>query len=296
MALTANLLEKNDEAIVFVSNLDQKISEELLWELFVQAGPVLSVFMPRDKITGDHQGYGFVEFKTEVDADYAIKILHLIKLYNRPIKITKSSNQRKVHDIGANIFIGNLDIDVDEKRLYDAFSTFGPIINAKVMRDPVSGVSKGFGFVSYDNFESSDKAVEKMHNQFFSNKIISVEYGIKKGTKGERHGSAAERLLAANRVTNVDTGISYGITNKNFFEETPLVVPKSLMPKANPKQANGANLNNSMGGFNQGQNQTYAPGTMGDVDVKPSMGHQNSNNRPKFPPLPKFPNFPAPKP
>ena len=226
MSLTANLQEKNEEAIVFVSNIDQKVTEELLWELFVQAGPVVSVFMPRDKITGDHQGYGFIEFKTESDADYAIKILHLIKLYTRPIKITKSSNQRKVHDIGANIFIGNLDIDVDEKRLYDAFSAFGPIINARIMRDPVTGIPKGFGFVSYDHFESSDKAIEKMHNQFFSNKVISVEYAIKKGTKGERHGSAAERLLAANRVGNVDMGVGYGIGGME--EGVELVVPKSI--------------------------------------------------------------------
>jgi len=39
------------------------------------------VHIPRDKITNEHQGYGFVEFKTEEDADYAIKILHFIKLY-----------------------------------------------------------------------------------------------------------------------------------------------------------------------------------------------------------------------
>ena len=43
----------------------------------------MSVYIPRDKVTGDHNGYAFVEFKTELDADYAIKIMHMIKLYNR---------------------------------------------------------------------------------------------------------------------------------------------------------------------------------------------------------------------
>ncbi len=91
MALASNIIEKNDEAIIFCTNLDQKVTEELLWEFFIQVGPVVSVFMPRDKITGDHQGYGFVEFKTEEDADYAIKIMHSIRIYNRPIKISKAS-------------------------------------------------------------------------------------------------------------------------------------------------------------------------------------------------------------
>jgi len=31
-------------------------------------------------------------------------------------------------DVGANIFIGNLDPDIDEKLLYDTFSAFGVIL------------------------------------------------------------------------------------------------------------------------------------------------------------------------
>ena len=38
-----------------------------------------------------------------------------------------SANQRNL-DIGANIFIGNLDPEVDEKLLYDTFSAFGVIL------------------------------------------------------------------------------------------------------------------------------------------------------------------------
>ena len=60
----------------------------------------------------------------------------------------------------------------------------------------MSGVSKGFGFVHYDNFESSDKAIEQMNNQLFSGQVISVEYAFKENSKGERHGCQAERFLA----------------------------------------------------------------------------------------------------
>ena len=40
--------------------------------------------MPKDRVTQTHQGYGFVEFLSEEDADYAIKILNMIKLYGKP--------------------------------------------------------------------------------------------------------------------------------------------------------------------------------------------------------------------
>eukprot|EP00952_Eustigmatos_sp_NYUAD-ZCMA_P002558 11220-Eustigmatos_ZCMA.PRE.1 len=53
--------------------LDERVSEELLWELMLQAGPVVNVHIPKDKVTGMHQSFGFVEFRTEEDADYAAK-------------------------------------------------------------------------------------------------------------------------------------------------------------------------------------------------------------------------------
>lgn len=70
------------------------------------------------------------------------------------------------------------------------------------MRDPDTGTSKGFGFVSYDNFDSSDNSLNAMNGQYFCNRTIHVSYAYKRDTKGERHGSAAERLLAANRPIN----------------------------------------------------------------------------------------------
>lgn len=68
------------DATIYVGGLDDKVSEGLLWELFVQAGPVVNVHMPKDRVTQQHQGYGFVEFMGEEDADYAIKIMNMIKV------------------------------------------------------------------------------------------------------------------------------------------------------------------------------------------------------------------------
>lgn len=178
--------------------MDDKVTETLLWELFVQAGPVVNVHMPKDRVTQTHQGYGFVEFLSEEDADYAIKIMNMIKLYGKPIRVNKASAHQKNLDVGANIFIGNLDPEVDEKLLYDTFSAFGVILQTpKIMRDPETGNSKGFAFINFASFEASDAAMDAMNGQYLCNRPISVSYAFKKDSKGERHGSAAERLLAA---------------------------------------------------------------------------------------------------
>ena len=145
-----------------------------------------------------HQGYGFVEFISEEDADYAIKIMNMIKLYGKPIRVNKASAHQKNLDVGANIFIGNLDPDVDEKLLYDTFSAFGVILQTpKIMRDLESGNSKGYAFINFASFDASDAAIEAMNGQYLCNRPITISYAFKKDAKGERHGSAAERLLAA---------------------------------------------------------------------------------------------------
>jgi splicing factor 3B subunit 4 len=195
--MSAAIEQRNQDATCYVGNVDEKVKEELLWELMLQCGPVVNVHMPKDKVTGIHQGYGFVEFRSEEDAEYAIKIMNMIKLYDKAIKVNKASQDKKQNDVGANIFIGNLDPDVDEKVLHDTFSAFGGILQApKIMRDPDTGLSKGYGFISYESFEASDLAIETMNGQYLANRAIIVQYAFKKDSHGERHGSQAERLMA----------------------------------------------------------------------------------------------------
>ncbi|KAF4650616.1 hypothetical protein FOL47_001012 [Perkinsus chesapeaki] len=276
--------ERNPDATIYVGNLDGKVDEELLWELFVQCGPIQNVSLPRDRIVGSHQGYGFVEFKNPDDAEYAVKIMNLTKLFSKPIRCNKSSSDKIVRDeVGANLFIGNLGPDVDEKQLYDTFSAFeaggytvevenlavllhfgsfairrapegvccdvfatelqstgiiptcsappkGIVVFCKIMRSE-TGESKGFGFVSYDGFEASDAAMAGMNGQYLCNRQISVSYSYKKDSKGERHGTAAERLLAANR----DNAHPHGMENEYYAS-----VGMSAMPQAAPAPLAGS--------------------------------------------------------
>ncbi|XP_037888309.1 splicing factor 3B subunit 4 isoform X1 [Glossina fuscipes] len=228
------IAERNQDATIYVGGLDDKVSETLLWELFVQAGPVgmisFNVHMPKDRVTQMHQGYGFVEFLSEDDADYAIKIMNMIKLYGKPIRVNKASAHQKNLDVGANIFIGNLDPEVDEKLLYDTFSAFGVILQTpKIMRDPETGNSKGFAFINFASFEASDAAMDAMNGQYLCNRPISVSYAFKKDSKGERHGSAAERLLAAQNPS------SHADRPHQLFADAPVpsmmpVIPGQIIP------------------------------------------------------------------
>ncbi|PSN31713.1 Splicing factor 3B subunit 4 [Blattella germanica] len=235
------IAERNQDATIYVGGLDEKVTEALMWELFVQSGPVaiaaflfsVNVHMPKDRVTQMHQGYGFVEFMGEEDADYSIKIMNMIKLYGKPIRVNKASAHQKNLDVGANIFIGNLDPEVDEKLLYDTFSAFGVILQTpKIMRDPETGNSKGFAFINFASFDASDASIEAMNGQYLCNRPISVSYAFKKDARGERHGSAAERLLAAQNP------LSQADRPHQLFADAPppapLPQPPTLVPPPPP--------------------------------------------------------------
>lgn len=92
----------------------------------LQAGRIVNVHLPKDRVTQTHQGYGFVEFISEEDAEYASRIMNGIRLYGKPIRVNKASaDKQKSVEIGAELFVGNLDPMVTEHVLYDTFSRFG---------------------------------------------------------------------------------------------------------------------------------------------------------------------------
>lgn len=201
-----HLFERNAEATIYVGNIDPRVTDEILWELFVQIGQVTNINLPRDKITGEHQGFGFVEFKSEVESDYAIKVMHMIKLFGQPIKCNRASTDKKSLEVGANIYVGNLSDEVDERMLKDVFSAFGVVLSTKMTRNIESNESKNFGFVCFDNFESSDTAIKQMDGQYLCGKPIKVTYAYKSDSKKEKHGSVAERIIAANKPDVQEAG------------------------------------------------------------------------------------------
>lgn len=221
---------------MYVGNIDEEATEELVYELMIQAGPVVSINLPKDRVNQVHQGFGFVEFRTERDAEYASLIMNQVRLFGKPLRVNKALiDKQKAIDVGADLFIGNLDVMVDERALQDTFSSFGTLVAPpKIARDE-SGASKGYGFVSFDSFEASDRAMESMNNQYIMSKPINVNYAYKRDGKGERHGDEAERLLAEQaKKNNYQLPIQQGHSHNGGGHDTPMQM--SLPPPQQQQQ------------------------------------------------------------
>lgn len=58
------------------------------------------------------------------------------------------------------IFVGSLPWSINNDSLKELFSQYGEITEAIVITDRMSGRSKGFGFVTFANADSAQKALE----------------------------------------------------------------------------------------------------------------------------------------
>lgn len=73
----------------------------------------------------------------------------------------------------ANLFVKNLEPNIDSKNLYEIFSSFGAILSCKVATDS-AGQSKGYGFVQYETEESAEAAINGLNGMLANNRKMFV--------------------------------------------------------------------------------------------------------------------------
>ncbi|XP_076001131.1 RNA-binding protein 7 [Genypterus blacodes] len=71
---------------LFIRNLDSRVTEELLFELFLQGGPLIKTKIPKDT-DGKQKSFGFAVYKHEVSAPYAMQLLDGTTLFGRTLHV-----------------------------------------------------------------------------------------------------------------------------------------------------------------------------------------------------------------
>ena len=72
------------------------------------------------------------------------------------------------------LFVGSLPWAVDDQKLGDLFSQFGSVASAVVLKDRMTGRSRGFGFVEMANDNEAMEAIEKLNGSDMEGRKIVV--------------------------------------------------------------------------------------------------------------------------
>ncbi len=73
-----------------------------------------------------------------------------------------------------NIYIGNLSFDAKDADLQEAFSAYGKVDSASVIKDKVTGQSRGFGFVEMPNASEGQAAIQALNGTALKGREMRV--------------------------------------------------------------------------------------------------------------------------
>jgi len=226
-------------ASLYVGDLAPDVTEAQLYEKFSAAGPVLSIRVCRDMITRRSLGYAYVNFQQPPDgktalAERALDTMNFDVINGRPIRIMWSQRDPSLRKSGVgNIFIKNLDKSIDNKIMYDTFSTFGNILSCKVATDDESN-SKGYGFVHFESEESANQAINKVNGMLLNGKKVFVGKFVPRKEREKQLGEKA-KLFTNVFVKNFGEEVDTDDKLKEMFEKYGSIVSAKVMTDENGK-------------------------------------------------------------
>lgn len=84
------------------------------------------------------------------------------------------------------LYVGNLPYSTKQEDLEASFREFGEVVSATVIKDKISGRSKGFGFVEMKDAASGQAAIEGLNGKEMDGRNLSVSEARPKEDKPSR--------------------------------------------------------------------------------------------------------------
>ena len=153
---------------LFIGGLSFQTTEESLRKYYQQWGELTDCVVLRDFASQRSRGCGFVTFSsmTEVDAAMAARPHSIDGRVLEPRRAVprEASGQRGAHWALKKLFVGGIKEDTEEHHLREYFEKYGKIDAIEIITDRQSGKKRGFGFVTFDDYDPVDKIVlQKCH-------------------------------------------------------------------------------------------------------------------------------------
>ncbi|CUE67444.1 RNA-binding protein, putative [Bodo saltans] len=222
---------------LFVRNLSPAVSDEAFNEFFAKFGTITS-FKIRRLEDPAVPTCGYVAFGSHEEAAKAIEELNekeseiaaagtqlaVARFQSRSERSRARDRQRREKQLAyskyPNLYVKNFDDNISSEQLRDLFETrAGNTISVRVMFDPVTKVSRCFGFVSMKDNAAAQKAIAELYGStFLGPRPLFVTYAVKRDVR--RQALEEMQRKSNSRVRNfggdMGPGMNMGPGRVNF--------------------------------------------------------------------------------
>lgn len=91
------------------------------------------------------------------------------------------------------IYVGNMPYSVTEEDLKQSFEAFGQVESVTIIKDKMSGQSKGFGFVEMGSAEQAQAAISGMNGKDLKGRKLNVNEARPRQDDGRGGGGGMRR-------------------------------------------------------------------------------------------------------
>ena len=194
-------------------------------------------------------GYGFIEFENRTQANEALEILNGKPLpnSNKTFKLnwasynTNKSSQNNPNEF--SIYVCELNPSVKSDKLRDFFKDkYKSVYDAKIIIDPSTKISKGYGFVKFHDKAESERAINEMNGQIIEGKAMKT---------GNATYKKNEKKQNNNMNTNNNNNFQTDFSNLQNVQNDPNFLLNQQYLLQQFYLANGYQPNNNLAYLNQ---------------------------------------------
>ncbi|ORX60611.1 RNA-binding domain-containing protein [Hesseltinella vesiculosa] len=211
-----------------MGDLEPWMDEPFLRQLWTSIGEAVIVKLIRDKRTNSSLGYAFIGFPSPVAAQRALATVHGTKMpkSQRNFRLNWAAgggilDKKEERAPEYSLFVGDLSNDVDETYLLAMFrQRYASCHSAKVMTDPISGLSRGYGFVRFHDPQEQLMALTEMNGVVCGQRHIRISLATPK-----TNANAAAHLATSPAMSPPDSVYHPSTTMPSFHSPMPYLSP-----------------------------------------------------------------------